>query len=86
MSDYIRIYRGFKISVSCVELATGRYAVEWAATPDTDAARDQMDAGRIHIEPREEQRGSEEDVLRHVYELAERFVDEVISRAPDAKS
>ncbi|TDN63200.1 hypothetical protein [Paraburkholderia sp. BL10I2N1] len=85
MSDYIRIYRGFKISVSCVEFALGRYAVEWAVTPNTEETLDQMKSERIHIDAREEQNGRLEEVLGHAYELAERFVDGVISRAHDVK-
>jgi hypothetical protein len=83
MSDYSRIYRGFKISVSCVELSSGRYAVEWAVTPNTDETREQMKSERIHIDAREVLNGRQEEVLSHAYGLAERFVDGVISRAHD---
>ncbi|TDN70497.1 hypothetical protein [Paraburkholderia sp. BL10I2N1] len=85
MPDYIRIYREFKISVSCVELPSGRYAVQWAVTPDTDETRDQMKSERIHIDVREELNGRQEEVLGHAYALAERFVDDVILRAHEVK-
>ncbi|ANB77900.1 hypothetical protein AYM40_36780 (plasmid) [Paraburkholderia phytofirmans OLGA172] len=83
MSDYVRMYRGFKISVSCVELSRERYAIEWAVTPDTNETRDQMKYERIHIDTREERSGHQEEVLGHALGLAESFIDGVISRGHD---